>query len=152
MDPATISMVMGMLSNGEESDTSGLTDMIGGEIDAISIINMIGGSKLDQQRYLKIWTANGYNIAGEGFQRWLFGKRGNNNQRAGALTADMLGGHPLILEEAQAWKVKAKNGNGSTSDGGATSTNKNPIALGPIAWFVIGAILLKVGKSLMKKW
>ena len=76
-------------------------DEILGDIDFGSLI---GGSKLDHQRYYTIWHRENYDITIVAFQKWLLGKRGNNTRRAGALTADMLNGHPQILQESAPWK------------------------------------------------
>lgn len=118
-----------------------------------TIINFIGGSNLDHQRYLALWAINGYDVTNPDFLRWLFGVNGNNTQRAGALTADMLGGHELILMESSVWKTinPGQGGIGglgsSYTVGGSTVLPPNPVVMGPIIWVIIAAIALFMSKQ-----
>lgn len=80
-----------------------LGSILGGLGGASSILGGLGGSTLSKERYLQIWTHLGFDVNGAGFQRWLFGKRGNNMSRAGALTADIMIGKPVIVNEASQW-------------------------------------------------
>lgn len=110
-----------------------------------NFINFIQGSKLDHQRYLAIWVKNGYDIKNPDFLRWLFGVQGNNTQRAGALTVDMLNGHELILMESAPWKTIIGLGMGVGAGVNFMNPPVNaaasPLVLGPLAWAIILAIV-----------
>lgn len=116
-----------------------------------NVIAFIQGSTLDHQRYLSIWAVNGYDVQNSDFLRWLFGVNGNNTQRAGALTVDMLNGHELILMESSVWKTGS--GSGSSTIGTpfspfgsnnnilpAEPLPTNPATIIPIVWIILGAI------------
>lgn len=132
-----------------------LGDLVGinfGELPGY-ILNFLQGSSLDHQRYLTMWAVRGYNISDPAFLKWLFGKRGNNTQRAGALTLDMLNGNEKILGESARWKtLNAGSGGvpdmalgygaGSTGVGGTT-----PYVIPPLVWIIISAIAIFMSKS-----
>lgn len=117
------------------------------------IISFIQGSQLDHQRYLAIWAREGYDVRNPDFLRWLFGVRGNNTQRAGALTVDMLNGHELILMESSVWKT-ASIGQGGVPSGaseyGMGGTSGVPLtipAISPIIWIIIASIAAFMAKK-----
>lgn len=116
-------------------------------------INFIQGSTLGHQRYLAIWVKAGYDIENADFLRWLFGVNGNNTQRAGALTVDMLGGHELILMEASVWRTLISGD--ETGFGwdwfnfhnSSSSSSASPVVISPIVWIIIAAVAAFMAKK-----
>lgn len=117
------------------------------------LLGKLGGSKLSQNRFIAPFQQMGYDVSNPDFLRWLFGKRGNNTQRAGSLVLDMMSGNKTILAECEQWLIDdTKNGN-YNKGGGNTSTIVKPTKTGGVSstsnlitYSVIGFILLKMFK------
>lgn len=115
------------------------------------IQNFLSGSTLDHQRYLKVWAVKGYDISNGQFLKWLFGKNGNNTQRAGALTLDMLNGNEKILGECLQWKTINPGQGGVPDMAGSYGLGGNlsspiPSAISPLIWIIISAIAIFMSK------
>lgn len=118
----------------------------------MSILSQFTGSSLGKDRYLLPLAKLGYNTNDPALQAWLFGKRGNNMSRAGALVADIQLGNKQILAEAKQWFIgkpagqatdlTSKFGGGSSSEkGGAKSAGMGTIliniGIALIAWKIL---------------
>lgn len=133
--PIPIGLLSGFLGGGGAGAGG-----VGGFTLPTDILSAITGSNLDHQRFLTIWATAGYDITNPDFLSHLFGHNGNNVQRAGALTADLMSGNTQIIAEFAPWKTLAPYVNPNATGGGVGGTAPVYTGSGTMKFPVIGAV------------